>query len=413
MDAYTETLVKERESLVTRAQAIKDTALEQKRDLNESDKTALGAYSERVKELDSQLLLATTSFDLDADIADRLNRINPGSVSNASHVYRTAGELMWDVLHRTSDTDAKMRFDGVMRRAAQHMGTSAAATTPTAGGMGGLVVSPVVGPVIDVNPQGRPFLTAIGVRDAPAPLSFMRPRIVDPDFETGVAVQTLQKAELASKKFDIAVDTLTLVTVGGYLNVSEQLRALVAGALDLIVAQLNRRLAWATEKTALAELAESTAKITLSATATGAEILQAIFDASALVFENTGMLAEWILMGPQGWARLGGLVDLANRPLFPSLGAANAMGGADAATFTMAGPAGLRAIVTPAMTDDTFWVGNAMALEAYEYRYPLLEAVEPSLLGRQIAVASSLVCYRPTTAEGAPPVGNGAVHLAP
>ncbi len=417
-DAITDRLLNERKSLVTRAQALKDTAAEQKRDLNKNELDMLGTCTERVTSIDEQLRAATTDLVLDETIRERIQVISPGAVPPAEHTYRTAGDLMWDVLHRGIDQEATRRLDGVMKRAAQHMGTTAAGTTPTAGGMSGLVVQPVVGPVIDINPAGRPFLTALGVQQSPTPLTFTRPRIVDPDFKTGVAVQALEKAELASKKFDIAVDTLNLVTVGGYLNVSEQLRALVASSLDIIVAQMNRRLAYATEVAAITELEQSAAKVTLAADADAAAVLQAIYDASALVYENTGQLATWIAMGPQGWARLGGLTDLAGRPLFPYLGAANALGTANAGSFNVTGPAGLQAVVTPAIDDATFWVGNALALEAYEYRYPLMEALEPSLLGRQVAVAASIVMYRPTTAEagagGTPPAaGDGAVHIAP
>lgn len=419
-DAITNKLVAERESIVTRAAAIKTTAVEQNRDLNDSDKTALASYSERVAEIDGQLDLVSTSFELDDSIRDRLARVSPGSVMASETNYRTAGDLVWDMLHRQHDPEADRRFVGVLKRAAQHMGTTAEATTPVAGGMPGLIVKPVVGPVIDVMPQGRPFLTALGVNDAPSSLTFMRPRIVDPDFATGVGTQALEKAELASKKFDVLADPVNLVTVGGYLNVSEQLRAFVAGALDLIVAQMNRRLARATEVAAVTELEKSTAKVTLADDADAAAVLQAIYDASAMVYANTGSLATWIAMGPEGWARLGGLSDLAGRPLFPFMGAVNAPGTASASSFAFnpSGPAGLNPVVTPAIDDNTFWVGNALALEAYEYRYPLLEAIEPSLLGRQIAVASSIGFYRPTTTEagpgGTPPAqANGAVHIAP
>lgn len=417
-DAITNKLVSERDSIVSRAAAIKTTAVEQNRDLNDSDKTALTSYQERISSIDEQLEILASNLELDDSIRDRLSRVSPGSVAVAETTYRSAGDLVWDMLHRQHDPDADRRFTSTLKRAAQHMGTTAEATTPTAGGMPGLIVKPVVGPVIDVMPQGRPFLTALGVNDAPTSLTFMRPRIVDPDFATGVGVQTLEKGELASKKFDVLADPVNLVTVGGYLNVSEQLRAFVAGSLDLIVAQLNRRLARATEEAAITELEKSTAKITLAADADASEVLQAIFDASALVYANTGALATWVAMGPEGWARLGGLSDLAGRPLFPYLGAVNAPGTANASTFNMGGPAGLTPVVTPAITDDTFWVGNALALEAYEYRYPLLEAVEPSLLGRQIAVASSIGFFRPTTKEAGPggtPAAeqNGAVHIAP
>lgn len=417
-DAMTTRLVKERESIVNRAESIKATAVEQNRDLNDSDRTALAHDAERMQEIDAQLELVTTSLELDDGIRDRLARVSPGAVVAGDHRYESAGELVWDLLHRGSDPEADRRFMGVMRRAAQHMGTTAANTTPTAGGFDGLVVKPVVGPVIDISPDGRPFLTALGVRPSGNSFSFMRPRIVDPDFNTGVAPQGLEKAELASKKFDVLADTIVLTTVGGYLNVSEQLRAFVAGSLDLIVSHMNRRLAYATEVAAVTELEKSTAKVTLAADADAAAIQQAIYDASAMVYANTGALATWLLMGPDGWARLGGLTDAAGRPLFPFLGPVNAPGTSNATTFAMSGPAGLQTIVSPAIDDDTFWVGNSLALEAYEYRYPLLEAIEPSLLGRQIAVAASIGFYRPTTAEagpgGTPPAaGNGAVHIAP
>jgi len=49
----------------------------------------------------------------------------------------------------------------------------------------------------------------------------------------------------------------------------------------------------------------------------------------------------------------------------------------------------------------------------------VLEAIEPALLGRQVAVAEALAFYRPTTqeADAGPPVvaqaGNGAVRIGP
>lgn len=63
--------------------------------------------------------------------------------------------------------------------------------------------------------------------------------------------------------------------------------------------------------------------------------------------------------------------------------------------------AGLQAVVTPSITDDTFYVGGGNAIEGYLYRYPVLEAVEPSVLGRQVAVAASLAFYKPTPFVGA------------
>jgi hypothetical protein len=93
----------------------------------------------------------------------------------------------------------------------------------------------------------------------------------------------------------------------------------------------------------------------------------------------------------------------------------NADGTSSAASFSIAG-IGLQGIVTPGITDESYYVGNELGVEAYEYRYPVLQAVEPSLLGRQIAVAASLVIYRPTTDESTdggvtPGTGNGVVKI--
>ena len=416
-DALLERLVQERDQRVALIQSITQTAAEAERDLSEQDRETITSARERVSAIDVQVDLIGEDLDMSDSVRNRLARLQPGVVSPGTVTYRSAGELLHDMLHQ-SEREAQHRYTRFLSRAAEHMGTSAANTVPVAGGFGALFVAPVVGPVADLEPAGRPFLTAIGVRPAPSAMSFMRPRIVDPDLDTGVGVQTLEKAELVSKKFDFAADNLTLTTVGGYLNVSQQLQSLQPSSLDVIIGQLNKRLARSTEKAGLTEMALSTAKITLPAAADAATILQAIYDASALVYENTGDLASWITMGPKGWARLGGLTDLAGRPLFPYLGAANAMGTASATDLAVSSVAGLRPVVTYAMADDTFWVGNSVALEVYEYRYPILEAVEPSLLGRQVAVASSIVAYRPTTKEagggGTPPAEkNGAVHLAP
>jgi HK97 family phage major capsid protein len=413
-DVMTKRLLDERAATEQKMAGIETVAVEQKRDLTEADIKSLQTYRDRIKSLDAQLEETTQNIALAAATRERVEQYS-GEVING-HSYRSAGELLWDVLHQ-NDRDARNRYAAVQQRAAQHMGTKAELTVATAGGFGGLIVSPVTGPVIDLRPKGRPFLSLIGARPSPDSMSFMRPRLVDPNFATGVDVQAKEKQELASQAFNIVADPLQLTTVGGYLNVSQQAIAFVAGALDIVIGQLLARVAAKSEAALVTEVAKTTAKVTLAASAPADDVRQAIFDASALVFTNTGALAEWIAMGPVGWARLGGLTDLALRPLFPMDAPVNAMGTASPGTFTIAG-LGLTAVVTPAITDGTFYVGNSYGIEAYEYSYPVLEAVEPSLLGRQVAVATSNVFYRPTTKEagagGTPPAeGNGVVKIAP
>lgn len=406
-NAMLDRLVAEREQLVQLCRNVTDTAANSNRDLSDQDREVLTRSRERIDALDAQLTLVSDDLAMDDAVQDRLARLQPGTVEPANVVYRSAGEFMWDVLHRSS-REVDMRFQRFMRRAAQHMGTSAAATTPTAGGMPGLLIDPVVGPIIDPEPSGRPFITAIGARTAPDAVSFRRPHIADPTFPAGVDVQALQKAELASVKFDVLSDDLPMTTLGGYLNVSAQLLASTAQALDIVLGQLNRRLAAKQEAFVVAELALTTTTVDpIPAAPEGGDVLGALYAASGAVFNKTGELATWVAVGPAGWVLLGSLTDTAGRPIFPTMGPSNVSGTQSATSFS-GSVAGLNVVVTPAITDTTMYVGNADGIEFYEYRYPMMEALEPSVLGRQIAVAAGVNAYRPwTDATG----GNGVCKI--
>lgn len=406
-DALTKRLIEEREHVGGQIEGIEAVAVDQKRDLTPADLESIRTYSTRMREIDEQLDVTSRRLEMSDSIRERIARVSPESGIPAAS-YRSAGALMFDVLHQ-QDRESRNRLDYVQRRAAEHMGTDAAQTVPTAGGLAGLTVAPLTGPIIDLSPKGRPFLTALGVQPTPNAFSFMRPRIVDPNFTTGVAAQNLQKEELASKKFDIKSETLELSTIGGYLNVSQQLLSFEPQALDLIVNQLGKRLAAATEALAVGELTATPTIIAGVDMTNGAAVRAAIFEASAEVYNLTGELASWVAMGPAGWAAIGSLVDLAGRPLFPMSAPSNPMGSASPSTFEILG-LGLTAIVTPGITDGSFYVGNGNSMEAYEYRYPTLEAIEPSVLGRQVAVASSLVFYEPITDENGP-VRGGIVKI--
>lgn len=401
-DVLLDRLLQEREGRINLIRNITQAAADAERDLSEQDRDTITRARERMVEIDSQLDLISHELDMDSEVRDRLARLQPSTVAPSTVVYRTAGELMWDMLHAHGDRDASHRFNRYVTRAAEHMGTTAAATTPTAGGMAGLLVIPTVGTVLDLVPGGRPLLSAIGVQPMPNGWAFMRPRVVDAAVDTSIAVQSLQKAELTSKHFDVLADNISPITVGGYINVSQQLLTFVSQSLDIIVGQMGKRLARYEEKAAYTAVNTAAFKVTLASNATGAVTLAAIFSASAQVYANTGELAQWIAMGPLGWARLGSLVDGSGRQMFPFLGAVNAMGTSDASTFGMVGPAGLTPVVTYAIPDDSFYIGNRYGLEAYEYRFPLLETVEPSVLGRQMAVGASLAFYTPTTTEAGP-----------
>lgn len=399
-DPMLDSLLERRKAVETKITATKTAALDQQRDLTETDIEAISKHNQSLRDLDKQIATVSQTAEMAEDIAARVAALSPGNGTPAVH--RSAGELLWDALHQREDVNARNRYASAVRRgastrAAEHMGTDASKTVQVAGGFGGLIVSQVVGPIIDLQPAARPLLTALGMQTVPS-AEFRRPRLVDPNFTTGVGPQGLQKEELPSKAFDVKSDPVDFETIGGYLNVSQQVLRYTPNGLDIVISQLLKRLGNAAEAAAVAKIDQTTAVIPIANDADGAAIRQAIFDASALVYANTGALATWIAMGPQGWARLGGLVDLANRPLFPMSNGVNANGSANPSTFEIAGM-GLQAVVTPAIKDADFRVGNGVGLEAYWAPYPTLEAVEPSVLGRQVAVAADLGFYTPPTTE--------------
>lgn len=402
-DQSTERLLANREKLYNRIESIKETAVASDRDLYDEELVLVREAQDEIANVDTQLEVLTRDVSMSDEARNRIARVSR-SVKPAPH-YRSSGEVVYDLIHQ-SDEQSQLRYRSALTRAAEHMGTLAEDTTPVAGDLAGLTIDPVVGPIMRPRPQSMPFATAIGLTEVPAG-TFERPYISDPDYADGVGVQTLQKEELASKAFTVDSDTLKVTTFGGYLNISRQLERYTPGALQIIVDQLRWRLGRKLEAAMIGELGNSTGTIDLAADATGPEIMAAIYEASAAVFAATGELATWVAMGPQGWARLGTAVDLAGRPLLPTVGPNNAAGSMSASSFNMTGPAGLSTIVTADITDDGYWVGNSYGIEGYAYYYPTLEAVEPSVLGRQIAVAADFVAHRPS------PTANSAVHVTP
>lgn len=394
-DALLTRFAHERDQKVALCRNYANAAAEEGRDLTESEQETIKHARSRITELDTQIELLAGDLEMADETKNKLRMLDPSIASQPTH-YRNAGEVLFDLLHQ-SDSDSQIRFGKAMKRSAEHMGTAKADTIATAGDLGGLIVKPNVGAIVDPYPRGMPLANAIGLIDAPNSLHFMRPRIVDPNFATGVAEQTKQKDELASKAFEVTADPVALATVGGYLNVSQQLISLQPGSLDLIIGHMNRRLANAIERSVAAALLAGIAagQTVTPASASAADFLKAVYAAAAAYFAQTNELPTWVAAGPLGWAYMGGLSDAAGRPMFPYIGAANANGQANASTFEMSGPAGLRPVVTPAIADNDLYVGGPDSLEAFIYRFPILEAVEPSVLGRQVAVAAAIGAYKP------------------
>ena len=399
IDSMVQRLLKERDNKLALIDQMASIADEAGRDLYETEQATISEAQERVRSLNVQIDKLTTDLELSQSAKSRIRSLDP-SIISPDFTYRSAGEYFWDILHKNDDPDAHMRISKFHARAAEHMGYDKANTVPVAGGFNGLTNVPVLGPVLDPYPGSRPLFTALGARTITS-LEFRRPRIVDPNFTTGVGAVAQEKSEMPSKAWDILSDTLVAERIGGYINVSGVLEEMVAGSLDMIVSHMNKRVAAMSEARVVTELATTGVDIPLAAAATSADILGAIGDAVTAVVQNTQQLPEWIAMGPIGWGRLIGTADLAGRPILPPVGPVNALGSGNATSYS-ATIAGLKVVVTPAITDADLYVGNNFGLEVYERPMPMMQVLEPSLYGRQVGVATFLAFYHPVTNETGP-----------
>lgn len=412
-DGFIKQLMDEREQKVTVINNLANVAADEGRDLNESDLATIDNYRSRIKNIDVQIDKVAGDLELADAVRGRVRQLDPALVAK-DFTYRTAGEYLWDALNLRQDHTAQARWGKFHKRAAEHMGYDKDNTIAVAGGFNGLIVDPVVGAVLNPHPAGRPLFTALGVRPMEAG-TFLRPRVVDPNFTTGVGPQGQEKSELPSKAWEIKSDQVVGEVIGGYINISELLTSFMPSALDMIVTQMNRRLEGYTETAAVTEMDKTTAELPLANTATSADVTKALGTASTMVFSATGNLPTWLAMGPIGWGRLIGMSDLAGRPMIPNVGPSNAWaaGGGTNEFFTSIG--GLRAVVTPAITTAFMYVGNSFGLEVYERRLPILQAVEPSVFGRQLSVQSAIAFYRPITKEATatptPEENNGVVRI--
>jgi len=392
----------ERDSKLKFVEDLANNAAAESRDLSTNELELITRSNDRVDEIDGQLKVLARESKLDEESQTRLAQLAGATIGGGNEVaqYRTAGAYLSDYLttiigEGEKQTHARERLTRY-HRAAAHV---------TTGNFTGVFPQAIVGPLISLINTSRPLVSALGTIDVPSGPSFRRPKLNDPNLATGVGSQANQKDELVSQAFTLSSDNVDLTTLGGYVNVARQVIDWGVASMDVIVNQLAGRYSYATERAAVTEMQKSTSKATLAAGAAADVVLKAIYDAAGQVFNQTGQLPTTLAAGPLGWARLGGLSSTQGVPTFPFLNPVNSSGQGMSATSFTGNPVGLNLVVTPGITDDTFWVLNSLGLEIYEQVVGQLSVVEPSVLGIQVAYAGYVGMYRPAP--------NGAVHVAP
>lgn len=369
----------------------------EERDLVAAEKANLVSHRQRVNEIDEQIkplrefeaLRETSAAPFTAPGAPRTRPVGAGPAN--APAYRSAGAAMLDLLatmehknHELAAIFGPRREAAAGRLAAiREVGLQTAAnqiTTDTPG----ILPEPVIGPVLNTIDASRPFITSIGAKNmAGIPgLKFSRPRITQ---HTTSGKQTAEKTALPTQPMKILPIEFTKETHGGFVNISRQdIDWTSPTAWDILVADLADSYSVDTEtstSTTFAGLTGMNGPITVASNdlaGWGA----ALYEAAALVYRGCGRLPDRLWCALDVWAMLGPIVDQ-GRLVFPS-GAATPAGQSSLVAFS-GNMFDLDRIVVPTFADGTCVIGVSSMVEFYEERIGLLSAVEPSILGVEVA----------------------------
>jgi hypothetical protein len=157
--------------------------------------------------------------------------------------------------------------------------------------------------------------------------------------------------------------------------------------------------ALATEKETVDTIAAANSvdnRVVITSFTSAAEFIQDLYDAAASMAESGNYLPNVLVVAPQRWATLGGLLDGQNRPVFPQVAPLNGIGTIAGGVSGFNGnPLGVQLIVSNQITDqaigtqdaeDFYHLINTRGIEAYEQFKGFLRDESVGTLGVTIAL---------------------------
>lgn len=371
---------------------------EEGRDLVDAERRNLDGARERLRQLDEQITPLEDFEQLRAahrSTTSRYTGSTGGTSSGAGGMaartnprpaeYRSAGHVIVDrILAHDGDEAARdrLRASNLTRGMTWADGESRAVAHQTTAETPGLLPEPIVGQIDSDTDAARPFMTSIGVLPLDRPgKTFERPIVTQ---HTTAGEQTAEKAELPSRPLIISGVPFNKRTFGGALNISRQdIDWTSPSAWDAVLRDLQEQYALETEDAvADAFVASVTASTELTTAAGGtptlAELSTAFYGAAAAAYGGVKRLPDHVWMSLDMWAAYGPTLDAAAIP--------NAPEGAGSDVRSFEGQVlRLPRTVVPSFPAGTIIVGVKSKVEAYEERIGLLQAVQPSLLGVEVA----------------------------
>ena len=361
------------------------------RDLVEAEQANLASARERIGALDLQIEpLEAFEASRDTHRAAQRGITPPGWRGNgeatpvggaqARTEYASPGHFLVDYLqargHMTDGRGSRLPANPDALARVQYALTNQTTTdTP------GLLPDPIVGTVVNLIDATRPLITSLGGGRSMGGIpgkTFGRPRITQ---HVTVGPQSAEKAELPTGKMVIGEVSFTKGTFGGAVDVSRQdIDWTSPGAWDILIRDLADVYAIETEEAVAAAFAAAADNVN-AATPVGSSDLEgiaaAMYTAAGLVYAASKRLPDTLWVATDVWAALGPIVDL-------QLASMKSAGSGSPATFA-GNLFALPRIVVPTFPAGTAVIGAANAYEVYEEAIGLLTAVEPSLLGVEVA----------------------------
>lgn len=372
------------------------------RDMVEAERQNVEAAHRRVGEIDAQIrpleefeALRQTHRQSSSEFRATGPQVPAGGESRGvaytsprEYAYRSVGEFLADTWKGTVKRDerALSRLEthgvsvgegGLLQRAAAPHNTTAEVP--------GLIPDVIVGDIMNNIDAARPFITSVGPKDlAGIPgLTFERPVITQ---HTQVAKQTAEKATLANRQFLVSGIPFTKDTYGGYANVSRQSIDWTSPAVwDALMADFIEQYGLETENAAADAFVTAVTQTTESTAATGqaptlAQLLKALYAMATQAYNGGGRMPDTVWMSLDMWATLGELLD-------PQGAGPNTIqgGGQNLGSFNGGSLMNLRRVVVPSFAAGTLIVGTASRTEVYEDRIGFLTAVQPKVLGVELA----------------------------
>lgn len=283
----------------------------------------------------------------------------------------------------------EMEIRGAQAAAAQIAGqyNSQERVTQVSGDTPGIMPVPIIGAVMNDVDNARPFIDSVGAKPLDfAGETFKRPLITQ---HVAMGKQTTQATStgLGSQKMTIGSVTFTKETWGGWLDVSRQdIDWSSPSAWDALLTDFTDQYGLVTENAAgdafAAAVAAGNTPVEVAGTGSASTLKDyttALYAAAALSYAGGGRMPDRIWMGLDMWGALGPLIE----SQVPTMN--NDLGGVNLGDFQSGNLLKLPRTVVPSFPANTIIIGSSRWTEVYEERIGLLQAVNPSILGVQIA----------------------------